>query len=92
MCKIDIKALLEGRNYPEAGDILFGLMSDSLKKGEKVILNMEGVDSLPTMFLNTSIGQYIKDHGKDSLQGNLAFEKITAQQVVRVKEYLSRFA
>ena len=90
MCKVDIRSLLEGRNYPEAGDALFEMMKDSVEANGRVVLNMEGVDSLPSMFLNASIGRYLEDFGNDSLRGKLSFEKITAQQAARIKEYISR--
>jgi hypothetical protein len=51
---------------------------------------MEGVEVLPSMFLNASIGRYVEEHGIASLKGMLSFEKILSSQLTRIKDYLNR--
>ena len=51
---------------------------------------MDGVSSLPSMFLNTSIGKMIEDFGVDSVR-LLSFRKITRLQAQRIKEYVDRY-
>lgn len=92
MCRINIKEILKDRDYPTAGEYVYSIMEECIPNSEVVTLNMDGVDTLPSMFLNTSIGQYIQKYGPDSLKGKLAFEKIMASQVTRIKEYMSRLS
>ena len=90
MCTIKISDILVGRNYPDAGMVLYNLMVDNKDKYEKIILDMDGVSSLPSMFLNTSIGKMIEDFGVDSVR-LLSFRKITRLQAQRIKEYVDRY-
>lgn len=90
MCTIKISDLLVGRNYPDAGRVLYDLMVENKDKYEKIILDMDGVSSLPSMFLNTSIGKMIEDFGIDSVR-MLSFRKITRLQAERIKEYVNRY-
>lgn len=90
MCTIKISDLLVGRNYPDAGRVLYDLMVENKDKYEKIILDMDGVSSLPSMFLNTSIGKMIEDFGTDSVR-MLSFRKITRLQAERIKEYVNRY-
>ena len=90
MCTIKISDILVGRNYPDAGRVLYNLMVDNKDKYEKIILDMDGVSSLPSMFLNTYIGKMIEDFGVDSVR-LLSFRKITRLQAQRIKEYVDRY-
>lgn len=86
-----MRTVLCNRSYPEAGNLLFEMMEKYISAHEKLILDMSGVDSLPSMFLNNSIGLYLERHGDNSLKGKMIFENITASQVQRLKEYMLRF-
>ena len=92
MCTIDIQKIIGDRNYPEAGDVLYELMVDTFAKGERLVVDMDGVSALPSMFLNTSIGRYIEENGADSIKGRLAFENITRSQVERLQDYVSKIS
>lgn len=52
---------------------------------------MTGVESLPSIFLNMSLGRIIEDFGEEALKGKLSFKNITKAQAERVKDYLNRF-
>ncbi len=90
MCTINILELLQGRNYPEAGGALYESMIAAFAENDKIILDMEGVDTLPSMFLNTSIGKYITTFGYEQLRGKLTFRNIGKSQVERIKDYITR--
>ncbi len=90
MCTILIKDLLDGRTYPEAGCLLYDQIVDMISTDERVVLNMVDVNALPSMFLNTSIGRFIEEHGFDKLKEKVSFSNIGASQAQRIKEYIQR--
>ena len=92
MCKIIIKDILKDNDYPQAGGYVFDVMEKCIPNGETVTLNMEGVEVLPSMFLNASIGRYVEKYGIASLKGRLSFEKILSSLLTRIKDYLNRIA
>lgn len=51
---------------------------------------MVDVNALPSMFLNTSIGRFIEEHGFDKLKEKVSFSNIGASQAQRIKEYIQR--
>lgn len=91
MCTIILKDLLSNKSYPDAGDALFKLCVDCVNNSENIIIDMESVDSLPSMFLNTSIGAFIDKYGKDKLRSTMRFTRITRLQADRLKSYLDKY-
>lgn len=92
MCSINLQTLMANKTYPEAGMVLYNILADKIRTEDKIILDMEGVVSLPSMFLNTSIGKFIETFGMDLLREKISFAKISATQANRIKEYISRLA
>ena len=92
MCSINLQTLMANKTYPEAGMVLYNILADKIRTEDKIILDMEGVVSLPSMFLNTSIGRFIETFGMDLLREKISFAKISATQANRIKEYISRLA
>lgn len=52
---------------------------------------MQDVQSLPSIFLNVSIGRLIDEYGKNMVKDNIAFKKISQSQAMRIKEYFDRY-
>lgn len=52
---------------------------------------MEGVSSLPSMFLNVSIGKFIDEFGFETLKKKISFAKITKLQAELLTDYISRY-
>lgn len=91
MCNVVMSQLLASDDLITAGKKLFDIMDEYASKDEKVIVDMESVTSLPSMFLNVSLGCYMDKYGPDSLKGRLSFNNITKVQVERIKDYISRY-
>ena len=53
MCIINLKDIMANQSLPDAGNRLFDVMMSKLNAGENVILDLDGVPSLPSIFLNT---------------------------------------
>ena len=77
MCTISVNNLMKDKSYPEAGGALFDAIVANLDS-EKIILDMTDVTTMPSMFLNTSLGKFIEVYGVDLLRSKIAFVKITA--------------
>ena len=87
---IQLSQLMADRPYPESGQMLYDYMSPLLANGESVTLDLAGVISLPSMFLNASIGMAAREYGVESIKKNIAFRHVTKTQAERLKEYFSR--
>lgn len=90
MSTLYLKQIIHDNTLPEAGDVLYHNMISCIPNNEKIVIDMTGVDSLPSLFLNTSIGRYLREYGANSLQGKMSFVGITVTQISRLKEYIAR--
>ena len=66
-------------------------MIDNISQSSKITIDLEGISSLPSMFLNVSIGRYIDEYGFDSLKNRISFVKITKAQAERIREYIDKY-
>lgn len=87
---IQLSQLMADRPYPESGQMLYDYMSPLLANGESVTLDLAGVISLPSMFLNASIGMAAREYGIESIKKNIAFRNVTKTQAERLREYFAR--
>ncbi|MCQ2171279.1 MAG: STAS-like domain-containing protein [Bacteroidales bacterium] len=88
MYTIKLCDIVQGRSYPDAGRILYEKMVDVNNIPDKIILDMDGIATLPTIFLNVSIGQYIDSFGVERLKSRLSFSRISASQAERITNYI----
>ena len=92
MCTVNIREILVSHgNLPDAGTVFYNEIVNAIASGDKVMVDMEGVSSLPSIFLNVSIGKVIDDYDIDTLKRHVSFSKITRKQAERLKDYLLRY-
>lgn len=91
MCTIKVIDLMRNNTYPEAGHALFVAMTECMDKGENINMDLSGVDVLPSMLLNMSLGRYIETYGLTQLQKRLSFSSITKAQADRIRDYISKY-
>lgn len=91
MCSISVQSIMQDKSYPEAGNALYDVIVSKLDE-DSIVLDLSGIVSLPSMFLNTSIGKFINVYGVDLLRKKISFANITATQAVRIKEYINKIA
>ena len=91
MCIITVYDIMQNRAYPDAGGVLFDMIEKRINDNEKIVLDLTNVISLPSMFLNMSLGVFIEKYGIDLLREKISFTKISATQAKRIKEYIERF-
>ena len=77
--------------FPEAGRVLYEEILSRENSSDKIVIDFEGVSSVPSMFLNVSIGRLISERGVAFIKEKIGFSNITASQVQRIKEYVDRF-
>lgn len=92
MCIINLQQIMKNKTYPESGLALFEIMVDKMKMNDKIVIDLDGVVSMPSMFLNTSIGKFIEQYGVDVLREKVSFSRISSTQADRLKLYINRVA
>ena len=88
---IELKNILQDRSYPESGAIMFDILCQSIKDNDKVEMDLDGVVSLPSIFLNASFGKAIVVYGVEEVKHCVKFYHISKTQAERLKEYFERF-
>jgi len=83
-----LKSILEKKAYPDAGEFIFRDIKDSIIAHDKVIIDMSDVLSVPTMFLNTSLGAIIDEFGTQRLKESIGFRNITKSEAERIQKYI----
>lgn len=91
MVTVKIKDILDGRSYPDGGIMLFGIVRDAINSNQTVSIDMEDVDSFPTMFMNTSFGNLIVLFGIDTTKQALRFQNIKKSQIERIRKYFNDY-
>ena len=91
MCTINLKDIMANQSLPDAGSRLLDIMISKLTAGENIILDLDGVPSLPSIFLNMSIGKFIEEKGVGLLKQKVSFTQITKGQAERLQEYIRKF-
>ena len=89
--RISVSTIFQGRNYPDAGDVLYSVLNDNLDKQDRIILDFKDVTLVPSMFLNTSLGKIIGERGAGIIRQKIAFSNISASQIAHTREYVQRF-
>ena len=89
--RISVSTIFQGRNYPDAGDVLYSVLNDNLDKQDRIILDFKDVTLVPSMFLNTSLGKIIGERGAGIIRQKIAFSNISASQISHIREYVQRF-
>jgi len=92
MTFIKVYDIMNGRDFPTAGDVLYTILSRKMDTDEKINLDLEGVNFVPSMFLNTSIGRIIKERGTDFIKSKITFSNIQVSDAKRIQEYLKTIA
>jgi hypothetical protein len=87
-----IKDALYGRNFPDAGDYVYNMMLPGADTDDACIWDMQDVSELPSMFLNMSLGRFIKDRGVAFVKQKVRFRNINKSQALRIVEYVEKIS
>lgn len=86
---IQLSGIMQGKDYPSAGTAFYDALSAFIPD-HKVVVDVRGVDLLPSMFLTMSIGKIIKENGGTDALKSITFINITKAQVERLKDYIDK--
>lgn len=78
-------------NLSDAGKALFFAVSPLLNKEDKIILDFSGNMGIPTLFLNTSIGDLIDEFGIDKIKKAFKYINIQPSQAERIQKYFKDY-
>lgn len=89
MCIIKLSTVMQGKTFPDAGYALFDIINPVLDTKDNIVLDLEGVDILPSMFLNPSIGRVVKERGQATMS-RFTFRNISRNQLARLRTYVEK--
>ena len=92
MCTFNMSIVLQqSEDLSVAGNSFYNSIKQAISNNDKLSVNMDGVTSLPSVFLNISLGRIIDEEGKDKLKQYVGFVRIRKQQAIRLRDYLQRY-
>jgi hypothetical protein len=80
--------IVDGKDFLSSGNELYEKIMEN-NHCDRIVLNMEGITMLPSVFLNVSLGRYIEEFGLDKAR-KITFSNITKQQAERIKDYIRK--
>ena len=86
---IQLSQIMVNRTYPESGQVLYDTMIPLLSADQQVVLDMADVISLPSMFLNASIGMVVQKYGAEKVKKSVVFHHVTKAQAERLKDHFA---
>ncbi len=93
MCRIILNQIIStSKGATDAGACLYAGLKSQVRDNGKAVIDMTGVTSLSSVFLNVSIGRIIDEYGMEAIKNTISFINITQQQAKRLKEYLERYS
>jgi len=91
MRTLNIKQILDGKTYPDAGLNLYSLLSPLMDGDDIILLDMNEVNALPSMFLNPSIGMLITEYGVDTIKSKIKYTNISKMIAMRLQSYFDSY-
>lgn len=93
MHSIIIKDYVDRLNdFAKAGDAVFNYAKPLIEKDEIILFDMSGLDSVSTVFLNTSFGHLMDIFGIEKVKTSFKFKNILRSQGERIKKYFTDYA
>ncbi len=77
----------ETQDYAKSGTLVYNIAKEAINEAMEVILDLEGVDSVPTIFLNTSFGALMDEYGVLTIKQLFRFRNIKQTQIERIRKY-----
>lgn len=80
------------QSYVKAGEVLGEMTREAISSGCRFVrIDMKGVDSFPTTFMNTSFGYLIDDWGIQKTKSVFVFDNILKSQMERIRKYFKDY-
>lgn len=88
---VQLAELMKGKSYPDSGKELYSILSNAIKESIVVNINMDGVDAIPSMFMNTCFAPIIVQNGLDALKKSFKLFNVSQSQIERIKKYFDTY-
>lgn len=88
---VQLAELMKDKSYPDSGRELYAILLKAISTKTRVEIDMAGVDALPSMFLNTSLGPLIKDQGLSLLKESFKLLNVSQAQIERIRKYFDDY-
>lgn len=72
------------------GDIIYDMISEQLKKKERVIIDFDGLKTILSTFLNNAIGTLYKDYSSEFLNENLEIKNLCTEDLFILNRVIKR--
>lgn len=91
MKTVKINNIISENTLVQSGNLLFDEINKCMNANEKLVIDMNGVSSLPSIFMNVSFGQFIDNYGLEKLLSIVQIINITRTQAERISDYFKRY-
>lgn len=87
-----IKEYIDTYNdYAKAGEAVFATALPMIENNQLMVFDMEGLDGVSTVFLNTSFGHLIDVFGIERVKRSFRFSNVLRSQAERIKKYFQDY-
>jgi hypothetical protein len=89
---IKVKDITKGTFTNEDGLSVYNAIYSAISENDSIILSFEGITSLSSSFLNSSIGEIIEKFGFDFLKNKIKITKYTPQLSGLIVNYIKNYS
>lgn len=82
---------MKNGSFPEGGAKLYDIAKPIMVSGGIIRLNFDGVDALPSLFMNVSFGKLIPEFGIKNVIQSLKFYDISRVELEHIRRYFKRY-
>jgi len=85
--RVDVYNIVGGEYCIEAdvGQKVFEIIEKALTENRKVIISFRNVTRITTAFLNTAVGQLLRDFEEDEIKSKVSYEDITDVDRMKIR-------
>jgi len=91
MATILLSEILNDNDYANGGTVVYDIAQSAIANNDIIVIDMQNVDSVPTVFMNTSFGKLMDIFGVDRIKKSFRFKNILKTQVERISKYFSDY-
>ena len=91
MTTILLSDILNNNDYANGGTVVYDIAQMAISNNDIIVIDMQNVDSFPTVFMNTSFGKLMDNFGVDRTKKSFRFKNILKTQVERISKYFSDY-
>ena len=86
-----LKEILKNKSYTDCGYDLYAIAESAIEVGDTVSLDMQDVQSVPTLFMNTSFGELIDKYGIEKTKRLFLFNNVSKSLIERIQSYFDKY-